>query len=287
MAPISERDGSVTVRVLSRSLALDGSPICFFNGIVPHEDDIRYHSEPIGGPLFYRPEWQFDTRHADANYLIVDVTEHGLAALKNLGKYRARAPATSGSGKHDFMASHIYASIDLACRAAGHRFVHQDEILDLAKTDLRIPVAIEGQVICLIPDRIFAIEYDVGGQKRYSAFALEADRRTEPNTRRNRKTFEGNLLQYQDFIDHIYRDKLGLDCGMLVLNVTTSKLHMRRMIEVAHSIARSTNQPVKNYMLFRYLSQFGRAFRPPEPLPELFTDAWIRAGYPPFYISQQ
>lgn len=165
-----------------------------------HEESL-FRGEAIGGPFFSRPDWQFDTAKAEANFLIVDVTEHSLAVLEKLGKLRKHTPATSGSGKHDFMASHICASIDLACRAAGHRFIHQDEILAHADTEARFPTLINGEEVNLIPDRIFAIEYDRDGRKEYLAFALEADRRTEHNKGTDRKTFERNVLQYEQFIE--------------------------------------------------------------------------------------
>jgi hypothetical protein len=75
---------------------------------------------------------------------------------------------------------------------------------------------------------------------------------------------------------------LGLTAGMMVLNVTTSEQTQAKMIELALETSEGRGN---SYLPFRTAEQFGRYFKPPKPMPELFEGEWARAGKAGFRID--
>jgi hypothetical protein len=188
------------------------------------------------------------------------------------------------------MVSCITASIELATLVSDNaRFIFQDEILARTGAPLSFPVTIvvNGKTVTkqLIPDGLFGIEYSDDDERRYRFFLVEADRSTEPGAASSldRKSYMRTILQYREFVGRgTYKEALGLSAGLLVLNVTTSELRLRNLVELT---AKLSGSGANNYMLYRAAPEFGRYFSTPGILLDLFAEPWVRAGRDPFHIN--
>jgi len=248
---------------------------------------------PHGGAYLTRPYQQFRTFDARYQELVYDLTPAAELALKEHGLWSDHANGHSGPWVHRYMVSSITASIELATLGNGNvNYIPQHEILARADATLRHPVPltnptngrVEGRD--LIPDAVFALEYANKRAKAYRCFVVEADRATEPSraSKFNRKSHLRNILQYREYVGRgLYKEHLGLTAGMMVLNVTTSPQTQAKMIELALETSEGRGN---SYLLFRTAEQFGRYFKPPKPMPELFEGEWARAGKSAFRIDQ-
>ncbi len=246
-----------------------------------NEDDT-----PHNGTYLSRPWQQFETLDARQNDLAYALTPQSIQVLKDQGLWSDYAPNTSGSWKHTYMTACITASIELATLETEHvRYIFQDEILSRTGSAFSFPVQVNGTEKHLIPDAIFGLEYTSEGKRYYRFFLVEADRATEPGKTRNfdRKSYGRTIMQYREFVGKgMYKEALGLSAGLLVLNVTTSEVRHRNLLELTKELSESSGN---NYLLFQYAPEFGRYFRPPGILHDLFTTSWERAGREPFSIN--
>ncbi|MCB0055399.1 MAG: replication-relaxation family protein [Caldilineaceae bacterium] len=244
---------------------------------------------PHNGPYLTRPFQQFETLDARQNDLVYDLSPQAITLLKEQSVWSELAPNPSGSWKHTFMTACITASVELATLQTRHvRYIFQDEILARSGSRLHFPVTIAGITKSLIPDALFGLEYtDTDGKKYYRFFFVEADRSTEPNQANTleRKSYARTLMQYREFVGKgLYKEALGLTAGVLVLNVTTSKLRERNLLRLTEEEFKSGGS---NYLLFQSAPAFGRYFKPPHILTDLFEKPWQRAGREPFAIHSQ
>jgi len=246
---------------------------------------------PDGGPYLTRPPQQFRTLDARYNQLVHDLAPAGLRALERHEQISSSRRAPSGPWLHAFMTSCITASIELATLDRPDlTFIPQSRILARAEAELRHPVTIidpdSSRKVTkdLIPDAIFGLEYRTDQGSRFRFFAVEADRATEPTTSSNwnRKSFQRNLLQYEAYVTGgAYRRHLGLTAPLMVLTVSSDPSRTSRMVNLT-----AARYPQGNaFMLFQTWMDFGAVFRPPQPMPILLTDAWMRGGLPPFTIG--
>ena len=250
-----------------------------------HED-----STPDGGPYLIRPPQQYRTLDSRYNQLVYDLAPAGWRALQR-GMDTAKRAAPSGPWLHRFMTSCITASVELSTLArADISYIPQSAILARAGTELRHRVVIVDPDTGyrfekdLIPDAVFGLRYHTDDGDRFRFFAVEADRATEPTTSStwNRKSFERNLLQYEaSVVGGAYRDHLGLTAPLLVLNVLSDEQRAQRMVDFT-----AKRYPQGNaFMLFQAWTDFGPAFRPPEPNLGLLQGDWARGGKAPFRIG--
>lgn len=241
---------------------------------------------PHEGTYLSRPWQQFETLDARQHDLAYDLTPQAKLLLKEQGLWSDYAPNTSGSWKHTYMTACITASIELATLETENiRYIFQDEILAKSNTIFSFPVRVNGTTKNLIPDGIFGLEYTQDEKRYYRFFLVEADRATEPGRTRNfdRKSYGRTILQYREFVGKgMYKEALGLTAGLLVLNITTSELRHRNLLELTKELSESGGN---NYLLFQYAPEFGRYFQPPNILHHLFTKGWERAGREPFSIN--
>ncbi|MCU7866443.1 MAG: replication-relaxation family protein [Candidatus Thiodiazotropha sp. (ex Lucinoma borealis)] len=246
-----------------------------------NEDDT-----PHNGTYLSRPWQQFETLDARQNDLAYELTPQSMQLLKDQGLWSEYAPNTSGSWKHTYMTACITASIELATLETENiRYIFQDEILSRSGSSFSFPVQVNGTEKNLIPDAIFGLEYTSDGRQYYRFFLVEADRATEPGRTRNfdRKSYGRTILQYREFVGKgMYKEALDLTAGLLVLNVTTSELRHRNLLDLTKELSESSGN---NYLLFQYAPEFGRYFRPPDILRHLFENGWERAGREPFSIN--
>ena len=242
--------------------------------------------------LLTRPTKQFDTMDARYNQLVYDLGDSAIQVLRDEGSFSSKAPVCTGPWKHRVMVSCITASIDLATHGTNIRYIHQHEILDQLGVSMRIPITLRNDTLGrdeqhdLIPDAMFGLEYKSGDQKSYIFFLVEADRGTEPLKVKNlaRKSYLRSIQQYRKLVGaKLYKEHFGLNAGLLVLNVTTSTERMNNLIEL---VGNSSDSGRNTYMLFQTAPMFGTYFKPPQPMPALFSAGWYRAGHDPFHLGQ-
>lgn len=241
---------------------------------------------PHGGPYLVRPWQQFQTIHARSNPVVVDLARAGRALLREHGLLARHAGPPGGPYLHRFMTAAITASIEIAAREAGIRYVSQEEILvrqtcpeatRLARHPLAFPLPDGGH---LVPDQLFGLEYPVAsGGKRYRFFALEADRGTEPLRPRDRS--RSSILQKLDGYLHVrrresFREQFGIP-NLLVLVVTTSVDRMEAMIALTAEIVGGAPELADGF-LFKSKSEFGRWWHAPGAMTDLLTEPWRRQG---------
>lgn len=239
---------------------------------------------PHGGPYLVRPWQQFQTIHARSNAVVVDLAPAGRALLRDRGLFDRYAMPPSGPYLHRFMTAAITASLELAGRDIGVRYVSQGEILAretcpeqtrLAEKPLALRLADGASVV---PDQLFGLEYPVAaGGKRYRFFALEADRGTEPLRPRDRtrSSIVRKLAGYLHVREReLFRERWGIP-NLLVLVVTTSRERMTAMIELLADF--SGRQPgLTDGFLFATATAFGRWWQAPPIMTGLLMEPWTR-----------
>lgn len=230
---------------------------------------------PHGGPYLERPWQQFQSFNARYQPLIYELTEHALIALADGGNRDQYARPITGHYVHRFMTACITASIELACRDLGYRYISQEEILSHPKCPEATrrsenPLAIPALDSTVIPDQLFG--YETEGKHFF--FALEADRNHETiaSEELRHNSYGRKLHAYaQVFAERSYREQWGIP-NFKVLTVTTNPAHMQTMMRY---LAKSTDDTSR--FLFKVQPEFGRDWRVPGILKELFTDPWHTA----------
>jgi hypothetical protein len=185
---------------------------------------------------------------------------------------------------HSLMICEVLASLDLGVRADQRlRFIAWPEILGRAPeavrssvTPFRVPIPSGGY---LVPDGLFGIEYGANGTKAYRFFALEADRGTMPVVRSNpqQTSYLGKIAAYREIMTHrVPKTHFGLP-NLIVLTVTTSGARVQEIM------ARLQDGPGERAVfLFKALPT-------PDliaPAPQLLSEPWQRAGFPPLRIDE-
>ncbi|MCB1357953.1 MAG: replication-relaxation family protein [Maritimibacter sp.] len=245
-----------------------------------------------GGPYLSRPPQQFRTLDSRYKQLVYDLTPAAEKALKQAGLWNSRTAKRPGPWLHGFMVSSITASIELATRDRRDlTFIPKSRLLERAGKDLRCPVDIPdpetGRLYKkdLIPDALFALEYDTPAGKRYRSFLVEADRSTEPATSANfnRKSWRRSLAQYERYVGQdLYQNHLRLKSSILILNVVTDP---KRIVQIGRII--ETHAPsLAPRMLFQAWEDFGPVFTPPKPRTALLEGGWSRVNLPEVRIDR-
>lgn len=235
-----------------------------------HETDT-----PHGGAYLTRPQAQ---RNADNNFGQRSVYDLDKGALKALGGLSEHSTRPHGSFSHQLMVACTTASIELATFGTNVRYIHGHELL--ARSGATLAVRRPTGTPDLIPDQLFALEYNDNGEKKYRSFLVECDRGTEPVTASSstRKSYARSLGQYRQFIGKSeYKTHYGLNSGMMVLNVMNKTSRKRSYLDLIQTSC--------NYMLFQTIDHFGEFFTVPDLLPDLFNSAWERSGAPAFRID--
>jgi hypothetical protein len=264
------------------------------------------------GRLYREPNCYIDRpaqqrQYFNANYrpIIYELDRNGERALREYGRWDDDAPiAWLNRGReghtdfaHSVMICEALASIELGIRANSKlRFIPWAEIKARMPEKTRtskllhcLPVQIshsmKGQLHhsdrALMPDAVFGIEYE--GKARL--FALECDRDNEPLERSNlnQTSYLRKLLQYRQVIqDRTYSTHWILP-NLLVLNLTTSDLHMRKIMALATELFEGGSS---NFLLFKTMPSLGDFAPPEKPTGRLLTEPWLRPGRPAFRIDQ-
>lgn len=132
----------------------------------------------------------------------------------------------------------------------------------------------------LIPDALFAIQY----QKGFIACLVEADRNTEPNdpSTPHRKSARRTVKQYAEFIGgKHYKQAYGLNCPLLVLNISVSKEHNQRVLEIVNDKIGPCS-----YLALRTAPMFKTPFKVPGELLFNRQSIFVRNGMEPFRLMK-
>lgn len=242
---------------------------------------------PCGGQYVYKPWQQQNTGTWKKQPLVYANT---LRAWRYLESKERLEPRLANYWReiedfwHEYMISCITASIRLACREAGLKFITRRDIIGNRPLSVSVPITFEGEKYNkpLRPDELFAIEWPSGG-RRY--FFLEADRDTEGVESKSLKnaSYRRKLLQYKELIQGgLYKDLLGIEKGaVLCLHVTTSESHMHTII---NALTKITEGKGNNYNLFKSAPQFGRYPYIDKPTLDFGMTDWIRSVREPMNI---
>jgi len=221
------------------------------------------------------PRQQRTTEHANFNAFIYDLTPKAQEYLFDIDAAE-QTIRPSGHWVHGYMTSSITSSIDIAAGREDVQYIPAHEILTNKGETLAIPI--DGQK--LIPDQLFALNY--GGSFR--AFALEADRGTEPKTTTaKRKSYKKSIDLYSKLIERqIYKTHYGLKAPLLVLWVFSSRSNEARFLELLES------QPdhIRQHFLTQSIEGFHQSFIPPKLMLNLYGGQWQRSTVTPSFISR-
>ena len=231
------------------------------------------------GQMVYKPKQQRETEGADGNHHIYDLTERGKTYLKRNGLW-VDSHRPTGPWVHQYMVSCITASIHVLSERSGYTCIPGHEITPSLATTAPFFWKGKRHECALIPDSLFAIQY----KKGFIAYALEADRNTEPNDPKtpHRKSARRNIKQYAEFVGKKrYKKCYGLNCPLLVLNVSVSEGHVQRVLSIVDDEVGECG-----YMAFASACEFQTPFQPPKMLmAHLFDEPLLRNRKEPFQIE--
>lgn len=232
----------------------------------------------LGGWLA-RPPQQFANFEARYQHLVHSLTPRALAELGERERF-SRFSCARGHFVHQLMTACVGASLELAARAQGNRYIPREEIFAhancLAAKQSARPLAIPlggADRNAIIPDDLFGYQYADG---RYRFFAMEIDRHTESIVRSGdmRGTISAKVAAYQEILGRmLYREWWGVP-NLTVLTVTTSRRHADNMLQ--HLCGNGAHA---DRFAFAVLSSFGADWRVPKaPFLHLLSDPWMTAS---------
>lgn len=142
--------------------------------------------------------------------------------------------------EHAILVSDVMVAIELACRNRGNiRLLYEDE-LDLPDMQWRVKLP-RGVKLGVVPDRVFALEYDNGKEEPQRVYYfLEADRGTMPVVRSNlvQTSFQRKLLAYEaTWAQKVHQRRLGIN-RFRVLTVTTSEARVKSLVDACSRLKR-------------------------------------------------
>lgn len=236
-----------------------------------------YNGTTKGEQFLVRPPQQWASYYANYQPLVYDVAPRVEVVLAESGNPRIMR---TDPFLHRFMGACVSASIKLACRANGYRFISFAEIIKhkrcpektrLSENPLALPV---GNAF-LVPDNLFGIEYPNNGGFRF--FTVENDRNTESIERRNlsQNAFGRKLDLYLTAMhDRAYIEHWGLP-SLMMMTVTTNATHLHNMLD----FLKKANAPkFADHFIFKACPTFGANWRVPTTvMADLFNEPWQRA----------
>lgn len=235
----------------------------------------EFYNGDAGGPYLVRPTQQFASYRARYQHVVYDLAARARRVLSERDPITFRA--RTDSFLHRLMCACVSASIELAAREHGLRYIDTSEILArpgcvVAKSPrpLQLPLASEGQA-GLEPDILFGLEYPGIG---FRFFAVEIDRQTESIERRNlrQSAFARKLEAYVAALQHkTYRAWWSVP-NLQVLIVTTNATHGRNILTfVGDRIAPAFHEK----FALATAQSFGADWSVPStPQSNLLTEPW-------------
>lgn len=247
-----------------------------YNGYCDHSDHdkIDFALDEEGEPVwtheckprhYLTRDWQqFNNIQARYQPAIYGLSSLAALALAERGRGRRYSPERNDPFVHQFMGACVSASFELACKKAGLRYVHKEEILSHercpeATRKQRNPFAIPVAGKSLIPDDLFAIEYP---ERKFRFFAVEIDRNTESIDPKKpvKNSIATKVAAYETVFDgRTHHAHFGIP-NLSVLFITTNTTHMHKMLEFAKGSRRADR------FLFKAFPTFGENWRVPREL---------------------
>ena len=202
-----------------------------------------------------RPRAQLDYYHRGGSHrMVYGIGNKGAALLKqeiDIPLPHARWSEKNRSVgriylEHALLVSDAMVAMELACRRSGRiRLLAEDQLFGSTEKhhgsgSLRWNVGLNnGQKLGVIPDGVFALEYeDRLGQSTRAFFFLEADRGTMPIIRHNliQTSMYRKLLAYEaTWSQSIHRTRFGFH-RFRVLTITTSTLRLQALVEACSKL---------------------------------------------------
>lgn len=235
----------------------------------PHlsESNLLHHLEELAECAYLTRPPSLNPPHVFNDYKVYGLGERGKILLAD-----HKALPVSGDNRHKLMCGSITATIELEATKAGFTYIPQEEILnaDGCKQDT---IVFDG----LIPDQLFGIDY--GGNVRF--FALEADRGTEPMTRKtSQSSIMKKVAQYKKVLDTKAYTQLGINClyPMFVTTATDTTYNKTdRAGNIVNEIAKTGNSAV---FVVKGIKGFRPYLRTPKLMPHIWSDPFLRTGSP-------
>lgn len=253
-----------------------------FTGAHPNSVQHRLTKLYNGTPsekYLVRPPQQFASFHARYQPLVYDLHWRAEQILSEQGKLSPYIRRTDPF-LHRLMGACVMASIELACRVKGLRFIPRHEILEREGNPIALPLSPSAPRKTLVPDELFGIDY--GGAYRF--FAVEIDRNTESLERRKigQNTFGRKLQCYVDAMKHRrYKEHWGIP-NLMVITVTVNHTHMQGMMDYMKKL----DSHLAERFLFKTLPHFGSNWRIP-PVMEDMLEPWQRPVGTDFAIDRK
>jgi hypothetical protein len=243
-----------------------------------------YHGLSDGPHFLDRPPQQYQSFMARAQSSIYDLAPPAKVLLAEAGRLSRYVITRTDPFLHRLMSACVSASVELACRSTGIRYIHRHDIFSHSKCPEQTrcspnPLSLSAGGKRIVPDDLFGIDY--GGKFRF--FAVEIDRNTESIERRNvgQTAFGKKLNAYGDILERgTFRDVWGIP-NILILTVTTNATHMANMLAYASAITTAHQQK----FLFKAKPGFGMNWTVPAVMDDLVTTPWARV-LAPLDISQ-
>jgi hypothetical protein len=168
--------------------------------------------------------------------------------------------------EHELLVADVMVAIELACRKTpGVRFLTERHLLEKTTRDghpqgFRWRVNVGNTKLGVIPDRVFALEYDKqsGGTDR-AFFFLEADRGTMPVERKNlaQTSMYRKLLAYEaTWSQSIHWKRFGFN-RFRVMTVTTNAKRLNSLLECCSQLKKG-----KGLFLFSVISNLSSLVDP-------------------------
>lgn len=242
-----------------------------------------------------RPADQQLTRNADEKPIIYTLADNSVELLRERGLlspfYKARRP---GWWVHDFMGSCVAASIKIAAREAGLKYLDLDDIFGhkscpeetrQSANPLSLPLSGGTHVV---PDGLFGIEFPTEPKPSRAFYAVEIDRSSEtirPGEHSRKKTpnITEKFEAYKKvFETRAYQDHWGIR-NLQLLIVTNNASHVDGIAECAEEIF---PPDYLHRIAIRSKSEFGKVWTVPEVMRDLFTESWKQPGGTFFQLNQ-
>ena len=123
-----------------------------------------------------------------------------------------------------------------------------------------------------------------GVGRRLFAVEAEKSRKTLETSDVARKSYQRSFMQWREFIGSgQYRAHFGTDAGMVVLYVFSDQALMQSAMRLLQAMTEGRGN---TFILFKACPEFSRNLRVPQPLLDLFSAPWQRAGRDPFAIDR-
>jgi len=146
---------------------------------------------------------------------------------------------------HALLVSDVMVAIELACRKTDHvRLVYGEDLklpkrLQAQSQPFRWKVKINGKRLSVVPDRVFALEFNDGnGNTDRAYFFLEADRGTMPVVRKNlsQTSFRRKLLAYEaTWNQNVHSRRFDFN-RFRVLTVTSSAKRVDSLVQACSEL---------------------------------------------------